>query len=238
MRADPVLQASALEAGGEQLALMDRAHGERRMRRLDFAAGAVAVLASGAFLVNALVLQAPPAGAPLPEARPAGIHANDRAKGGRTTVPLPAPNPAPGAASTGGATTGALGYLAIRTTTAQTAAPLVPAATNGVTPVAVRSVAETHGDVMRRPPASVGPAADVTGAVRPPVEVPASPRILSVQKALARLGYGPLKADGRPGGETKSAVQRFQRDRNLTADGEITDRLVRELSSVSGMALN
>ncbi|MFV8096476.1 peptidoglycan-binding domain-containing protein, partial [Enterobacter cloacae complex sp.6730737] len=80
--------------------------------------------------------------------------------------------------------------------------------------------------------------ADVTGAVRPPSDVPASPRLLAVQKALAKLGYGPLKVDGRPGGETRSAIQRFQRDRNMAADGEVSDKLVRELASVSGVTVN
>ncbi|MFS8037648.1 peptidoglycan-binding protein [Xanthobacter sp. AM11] len=239
MRAEPAFQAPTLEGEAEQPGQMDRAQEERRLRRLDFAAGALALVASGAFLVNALVLQATPAGVPLPEARPAGAGSSaDRGKGSRTTVPLPAPNPTHGAAPAGGATNGALGYLAIRTTTAQTAAPLVPATPGTGTPVVVHTVPDIRADGTRRPPAAIGPAPEVTGAVRPPAEVPGSARILAVQKALSRLGYGPLKVDGRPGGETRSAVQRFQRDRNLPADGEITDRVVRELSSVSGMALN
>lgn len=87
------------------------------------------------------------------------------------------------------------------------------------------------------PPANVGAAADITGAVRPPGEVPASPRVLAVQKTLSKLGYGPLKVTGRPSAETRQAVQRFERDRNLPADGEISDRLVRELAAVSGTAI-
>lgn len=240
MRAEPVLQGPSLEAGADPLVAIDRAQDERRLRRMDFAAGAVAVLAAGGFLVNALVLQAPPPGVPLPEPRPFGAsHSGDRAKGGKTTIPLSA-NPSSAASPAGGATNGALGYLAIRTTTAQTAAPLVPATTGTATTVATRTVSDTRSDAPRRPLAGIGsaPAPEITGAVRPPGEVPGSPRILAVQKALARLGYGPLKVDGRPGGETRSAVQRFQRDRNLPADGEITDRVARELSSVSGVALN
>ena len=213
---------------------------QRRLRRLDILAALVALVASGGFLANVLLLQAPPPGAPLPEARPAGaIQAFDRSKGNRTTVPLPpahsAASPAP-AASAGGVTNGALGYLSIRTTVSGTAAPLVPVTATPTRPTQTAS-AQTEPP-PRRPPANLGAGADVTGAVRPPAEVQPSPRILAVQKALAKLGYGPLKVNGRPGGETRTAIQRFQRDRNLSADGEITDRLVRELASVSGTAIN
>lgn len=211
----------------------DRARETRRLRRLDLAAGLVALVGTGAFLANMLVLQPPPPGAPLPAARPAGA-GQSAAKTNRTTVPLSPPATPATAVPSGGATTGSLGYLSIRTTVTGTAAPLVPA-----TAAPARTVADARGEPPpRRPPASIGPASDVTGAVRPPADLVVSPRILSVQKALAKLGYGPLKVDGRPGGETRSAVQRFQHDRNLAADGEISDRLVRELASVSGMALN
>ncbi|MDI4663901.1 peptidoglycan-binding protein [Xanthobacter autotrophicus] len=238
MKLEPVLAGRHGEdapAEAADLVAEVRAGEERRLRRLDVMAGAVAVVASGVFLVNLLLLQAPPPGAPLPEARPAGaVQALDRAKTGRTTVPLPPHGPGTPAASAGGATNGALGYLSIRTTVTGTPVPLVPA-----TAGSGRSTTEAHADpVPRRPPASVGAGGDVTGAVRPPTDVPASPRILAVQKALAKLGYGPLKVDGRPGGETRTAIQRFQRDRNMAADGEISDRLVRELASVSGVTVN
>lgn len=91
---------------------------------------------------------------------------------------------------------------------------------------------------IRRAPATASAAVpDATGSVRPPADVPGSNRILAVQKTLAKLGYGPIKMDGKPGAETRLAIQRFERDRNLPASGEITDRLVRELSAVSGMPI-
>lgn len=239
MKLEPVMAGGLGEdapAAVDPLAAVIRADAERRLRRLDLAAGAVALTAAGAFLVNLLLLQAPPAGAPLPEARPAGaIQALDRSRTSRTTVPLPPHSPGGSpVASAGGATDGALGYLSIRTTVTGTPVPLVPG-----TAAAGRSTSQAYADpVPRRPPASVGAGADVTGAVRPPSDVPASPRLLAVQKALAKLGYGPLKVDGRPGGETRSAIQRFQRDRNMAADGEVSDKLVRELASVSGVTVN
>ncbi|MGU3492797.1 peptidoglycan-binding protein [Xanthobacteraceae bacterium A53D] len=93
--------------------------------------------------------------------------------------------------------------------------------------------------VRRAPAGPVPPAGlpEVTGAIRPPGEMPASPRILAVQRTLAKLGYGPIKVTGRMSPETRQAVQRFERDRNLPADGEISDRMVRELAAVSGMSI-
>ncbi|MFG1424720.1 peptidoglycan-binding domain-containing protein [Roseixanthobacter glucoisosaccharinicivorans] len=97
--------------------------------------------------------------------------------------------------------------------------------------------------VATRPPARVpgialSGADTVTGSVRPPAELAPSSRILGVQKTLAKLGYGPLKLDGKPGLETRLAVQRFERDRNLPPDGEISDRVVKELIAVSGSVID
>ncbi len=75
--------------------------------------------------------------------------------------------------------------------------------------------------------------AEITGSVRPPVDV-LSPRVLAVQKALANLGYGPIRIDGRSGGATKDAIERFERDRRLPISGEVSDRMVRELNAVGG----
>lgn len=102
---------------------------------------------------------------------------------GTATAVAPAP--------AGGATNGSLGYLSIRTSVTGTAAPLVPA-------TGTRTAAARSEPPPARPPAGLA-AGDITGAVRPPADVGVSPRILSVQKALAKLGYGPLKIDGRPG---------------------------------------
>lgn len=88
------------------------------------------------------------------------------------------------------------------------------------------------------PPASVPGSGDVTGAIRPPGAVPSSARVLGVQRTLAKLGYGPLKVTGQASPETRQAVQRFERDRGLPVDGEMSDRMVRELAAVSGMSID
>lgn len=70
-------------------------------------------------------------------------------------------------------------------------------------------------------------------APRPPAPV-GDTRLVAIQRTLAELGYGPLRADGVPGEATRAAVQRFERNHRMPVTGEITDRLVRELAAVSG----
>jgi hypothetical protein len=93
-----------------------------------------------------------------------------------------------------------------------TVSPLSP------TPVAPPPVAN-----VPRPPASI-PLAPLTGAHR----------VAAVQRALAAYGYGQLKPTGTLGPETQAAIERFERERRIPVTGQITDRLVRELSSVIG----
>ena len=59
--------------------------------------------------------------------------------------------------------------------------------------------------------------------------------VAAVQRALTKLGYGPLKTDGVMGTGTRQAIERFERDRRLTPTGELGPRTVRELSALSGI---
>jgi peptidoglycan hydrolase-like protein with peptidoglycan-binding domain len=84
------------------------------------------------------------------------------------------------------------------------------------------------------------------GAPRPPEAVPAdssqkgegpglsSQRIAAVQRALTDYGYGQLKATGTVGPETQAAIQKFERERKLPVTGQMSERLVRELSLATG----
>ena len=74
---------------------------------------------------------------------------------------------------------------------------------------------------------------DVTGSIAAP-EPRATTRVLAVQRVLARLGYGPVKLSGLPDPATKSAIERFERDRGLAKSGEVGDRLLKELATVTG----
>ncbi|MDQ0469712.1 peptidoglycan-binding domain-containing protein [Labrys wisconsinensis] len=67
--------------------------------------------------------------------------------------------------------------------------------------------------------------------------VPPSKRLLAIEKTLAALGYGPLKVDGIMDGDTRAAISRFERDRSLPVTGQVSPRLVKELTAVSGIAL-
>jgi peptidoglycan hydrolase-like protein with peptidoglycan-binding domain len=61
-----------------------------------------------------------------------------------------------------------------------------------------------------------------------------SRRVLAVQRALADFGYGPVKPTGVMGAETRSAIERFERERKLPVTGQISDRLTRELAAITG----
>ena len=62
--------------------------------------------------------------------------------------------------------------------------------------------------------------------------------VIAGQRALNKLNYGPLKADGLMGAGTRAAVERFERDRKLPVTGEIAGRTARELAAASGLALD
>jgi hypothetical protein len=93
---------------------------------------------------------------------------------------------------------------------------------------------------------SVAPAAS-SAIARPPAPIPffsrnetsANPapgfrRVAAVQRALTEYGYGQLKPTGTIGSETQAAIQKFERERKIPVTGQMSDRLVRELTAVIG----
>jgi len=63
----------------------------------------------------------------------------------------------------------------------------------------------------------------------------ASPRrVAAVQRALTEYGYGQLKPTGTVGSDTQAAIQKFERERKIPVTGQVSDRLVRELATVTG----
>ncbi|MCG7392533.1 peptidoglycan-binding protein [Microvirga sp. ACRRW] len=60
--------------------------------------------------------------------------------------------------------------------------------------------------------------------------------VLAGQRALARLGYG-VKVDGAMGPGTRQAIERFEQDRRLPVTGSLNARTARELSALSGIAV-
>ncbi len=185
----------------------------------DTVAGLLAVAAISAIVANALFLQAgrhpsPMFGATV--AAPAQPLAN----------PLPRPRP-------------------------------VEIATRAVEPPAAEAKAEPKAESKTEPKAdarpdpmanlvskaAVTPAPTVAPApvARPPAPVPvatprtaAGRRIAAVQRTLTEYGYGQLKPTGMIGADTQDAIVKFERDRKLPVTGQMSDRLVRELSAMTG----
>lgn len=93
------------------------------------------------------------------------------------------------------------------------------------------------------PPSASAPAAAAssTAVVRPPAPVPAATphtaagrKIAAVQRTLTDYGYGQLKPTGLIGADTQAAIVKFERDRKLPVTGQMSDRLVKELSAMTG----
>jgi peptidoglycan hydrolase-like protein with peptidoglycan-binding domain len=80
--------------------------------------------------------------------------------------------------------------------------------------------------------------ASATGSIpRPPAPIAVSPRITAIQRALAEYGYGQLRPTGVLDEATRNAIERFERERRLPVSGQVSERLVRELASVTGRPL-
>jgi peptidoglycan hydrolase-like protein with peptidoglycan-binding domain len=109
----------------------------------------------------------------------------------------------------------------------QAAVP-TPAPAPTAAPARAAAPAPSPASAVPRPPAPIRTAANSAAP---------SKRILSVQRALADFGYGQVAPTGVLGAETKSAIERFERERKLPVTGQISDRLVRELVAVTGRPL-
>jgi len=72
----------------------------------------------------------------------------------------------------------------------------------------------------------------IGGLIAPPPR-----RVTAVQRALNESGYGQIRANGVMGPDTITAIQKFERERKLPITGQISDRLIRELSVTTGRSL-
>ena len=190
-------------------------------------AGLILLAASTAITVNALGLQrgphpaplfspmrvAPPAQAPIPPARPVQSQAQPQVQ------PQPAPVPAAATAAPRPAKTSASPIAELVRTSE---APVRPAASAEAKPSR-----DAIGDLIR------------TGepGMRPPANVGEPGRVAAAQRALIKLNYGPLKADGVMGAGTRQALERFEKDRRLPVTGELAARTVRDLAAQSGIGI-
>jgi len=88
------------------------------------------------------------------------------------------------------------------------------------------------------------PATTPANVARPPAPIPATAqsagarRVAAVQRALTQYGYGQLKPTGAVGADTQAAISKFERERKLPVTGQMSDRLVKELTAVIGHPLD
>ncbi len=83
-------------------------------------------------------------------------------------------------------------------------------------------------------------AAPVATQVRndPIAELIAPPnRLFAVQRALSEYGYGQIKPNGQFGPETEQAIAKFERDHKMPVTGQVSDRLVKALGTMTGRSL-
>lgn len=65
----------------------------------------------------------------------------------------------------------------------------------------------------------------------------ASRRIVSVQRALSDFGYGQIKPTGTLDAPTQEAIKQFEHSKKMPVTGQISSRLLRELSATTGRPL-
>jgi hypothetical protein len=95
--------------------------------------------------------------------------------------------------------------------------------TTGATPPALA--------VVPRPPGAIPVISHSDSAAN---AVIGSRRVAAVQRALTDYGYGQLKPTGIMGPDTQAAIQKFEKARKLPVTGQLSDRLVRELTATIG----
>lgn len=213
--------AVAIEADAERgLAMRMLLHSPK-----DMVAGALAFAAVSAVIANALFLQSGPHPSPMfgsvvlmpapglapaasPLPRPRPVDAATRA----VEAPAPEIKPAEPKASD------PLGNLV--------------KATN--TPATVPSHTAAPSNIVR-PPAPI-PAVSHTDSTANPVS--GSRRVAAVQRTLTEYGYGQLKPTGTVGSDTQAAIQKFERERKIPVTGQMSDRLVRELTAMVGRPID
>jgi hypothetical protein len=173
----------------------------------DMVAGVLAFAAVTAIITNALFLQAGRHPSPM-----FGASVAIPATG--SVSPLPRPRPVEAATT-----------LDSKPAEPKVADPLANLVKSSGTPAVAPAI-------VARPPAPIP-------ASTPRSETPANPatvvrRVAAVQRALTEYGYGQLKPTGTVGTDTQAAIQKFERERKIPVTGQMSDRLVRELATVTG----
>lgn len=104
-------------------------------------------------------------------------------------------------------------------------------------PAAKPAAAAKHAEPKAAKPAEAKPAAKPAEAKSTEAKSGPQLRVASAQKALVKLGYGPIATDGVLGANTRQALERFERDKKLPVTGGLGPRTARQLASLSGMTI-
>jgi hypothetical protein len=196
----------------------------------DMVAGLLAFAAVSAIIANALFLQAGRHPSPM-----FGTVTRMPAAAVAPASPLPRPRPVEAAARTADPVPSEPRVVEVRS-----ADPKIDAKSDA------RS--DAKNDAMTNlVKATAAPQATPSNVARPPASIPAgsrnetianqSPaarRVAAVQRTLTEYGYGQLKPTGTAGSDTQAAIQKFERERKLPVTGQVSDRLVKELTAMIG----
>jgi putative peptidoglycan binding protein len=188
----------------------------------DVVAGLLAFTAAIAIVANALFLQHGPHPAPMfgsvvhiPQSNPASVSLLPRPR------PVEADAAEPRLAETRANELRFTDFKATESKSGDPLGSLVKATTTGSLQSGTAAASSTS--IVLRPPVPV-----------PPVQVTGSRRVAAVQRVLTEYGYGQLRATGTIGADTQAAIQKFERDRRLPITGQVSDRVVRELTAMTG----
>jgi hypothetical protein len=187
----------------------------------DMVAGALAFAAVTAIVANALLLQAGRHPAPL-----FGTVVNLPAVTSAPANLLPRPRPVEADASISEPKPTELKAADIRAAEPKTSDPKTSDPMGNL--VKATSTAPITNSIPR-PPASIPGEAISGSGLR---------RVAAVQRALTEYGYGQLKPTGTVGSDTQAAIQKFERARKIPVTGQMSDRLVRELTTMIGRPID
>jgi hypothetical protein len=198
----------------------------------DMVAGALAFAAVSAIVANALFLQTGSHPSPM-----FGSVVVMSATGSVTPSPLPRPRPVEATIKPVEAPPSEPKLAEPRLSESRLAEPKLPEPK-----VVEPKSADPLGNLVKA--TSALPVAP-SSIPRPPAPIPVSSRaetivgsgsrrVAAVQRVLTEYGYGQLKPTGTVGSDTQAAIQKFEREHKVPVTGQMSDRLVRELSAMIG----
>lgn len=198
----------------------------------DVVAGALAFSAVSAIIANALFLQAGRHPAPM-----FGSSIAVGAAGLTPANPLPRPRPADADAALLESRPIEIRPADSRVTEYKAAEPKLadPRSADPKSADPLANLVKATVAAPITPPNVVRPPAPIPTLLRgDTVQITGSRRVAAVQRVLTEYGYGQLRATGTIGSDTQAAIQKFEREHKLPPSGQMSDRLVRELTAMVG----